>query len=125
MTLLDWKRIHHEAVLVDLHIHPSMQQQLFQRNLNLRYVIKRTFHGDPLSVRASFPRLRSGGYDVILSVLHVPEKGLQKDFPLINIFRILRPDLWQKLVAAPPFNATLSIMADMERPWLNPRRKTA
>jgi microsomal dipeptidase-like Zn-dependent dipeptidase len=37
-----------------------------------------------------------------------------KDFPIINIFRVLRPDLWKKLIAAKPFDATLRIMDDME-----------
>ncbi len=111
---LDWKRLQYEATIVDLHIHPSMQQQLFHRNLNLRYVINRTFHGNPLSVRSSFPRLKQGGYDVILSVLYAPEKGLQRDFPILRLFRLLRPDLWKKLVTAPSFEATLKIMADME-----------
>lgn len=113
-TTLDWRMLQKESTIIDLHIHPSMQQQLFQRNLNLRYVLNRTIHANPLSVRASFPRMRDGGYDVILSVLHVPEKGLQKDFPLINIFRILRPDLWKKLIASQPFDATMHIMDDME-----------
>ena len=93
MSTLDWKRIHHEATVVDLHIHPSLQQQLFNRNLNLRYVINRTLHGNPMSVRASFPRLRDGGYDVILSTLYVPERGILKDFPIVRLFRFLRPDL--------------------------------
>lgn len=114
MSHYDWRQLQQEATLVDLHIHPSMQQQLFRRNINLRFVINRTFHGNPLAVRASFPRLKDGGYDVILSVLHVPEKGIRKDFPIINIFRILRPDLWKKLFVSPPFDATLKIMADME-----------
>jgi microsomal dipeptidase-like Zn-dependent dipeptidase len=111
----DWREIQKQATLVDLHVHPSMQQQLFRRNLNLRFVIDRTLHGDPMAVRASFPRLRDGGIDVILSVLHVPEKGLRKDFPLINIFRILRPDLWRKLIASQPSDATFHIMDDMEK----------
>jgi microsomal dipeptidase-like Zn-dependent dipeptidase len=115
MSPLDWKRIHHEATVVDLHIHPSMQQQLFNRNLNLRYVINRTLHANPLNVRASFPRLRDGGYDVLLSALYVPEHGLLKDFPLVNLFQLLRPDLWRKLVLSQPFDATLKIMNDMER----------
>ncbi len=114
MPDLDWKRIHHEATIVDLHVHPSMQQQLFQRNLNLRYVINRTFHGNPLSVRASFPRLRDGGIDVILSVLYVPEKGILRDFPIVRLFRFLRPDLWRKLVLSQPYQATRRIMQDME-----------
>src|SRR5512136_2273697 len=115
MTVLDWHEIQKTATIVDLHIHPSMQQQIFRRDLNARYVMNRTIHGNPMSVRASFPRLRDGGYDVILSTLHVPERGLQKDFPIIKIFRFLRPDLWKKLMAAPPFKATLSIMGDFEK----------
>ncbi|HEX7974369.1 MAG TPA: membrane dipeptidase, partial [Anaerolineales bacterium] len=115
MASLDWRELQREAAIVDLHIHPSMQQQLFNANLGLRYVINRTFHANPLAVRASFPRLHDGGYDVILSVLHVPEKGLLKDFPIANLFRILRPDLWKKLIASQPFEATLQIMGDMER----------
>jgi membrane dipeptidase len=114
-TTLDWRRIKQEAVIVDMHVHPSMQQQLFRRDLNWRFFIDRTLHGNPLAVRASFPRLRDGGIDLILSVLHVPEKGLRKDFPILNIFRVLRPDLWRKLFASRPFDATLRIMDDMER----------
>jgi microsomal dipeptidase-like Zn-dependent dipeptidase len=114
MSLYDWRQLQKEVTLVDLHIHPSMQQQLFRRNINLRYIINRTLHGNPLAVRASFPRLKDGGYDVILSVLHVPEKGIRKDFPIINIFRVLRPDLWRKLIVSPAYDATLKIMADME-----------
>ena len=76
MAIPDWRQIQKEATIVDLHIHPSMQQQIFNRNLNARYVMNRTIHGNPMSVRASFPRLRDGGYDVILSTLHVPEPTL-------------------------------------------------
>jgi microsomal dipeptidase-like Zn-dependent dipeptidase len=115
MPTLDWKRIHHEATIVDLHVHPSMQQQLFHRNLSLRYVINRTFHANPLSVRASFPRMRDGGYDAFLSVMYVPEHGILKDFPIVRWFRFLRPDIWRKLIRAQPYSATRVIMADMER----------
>ena len=114
MPVLDWKRIHHEATIVDLHVHPSMQQQLFQRNLNLRYVMNRALHANPLSVRASFPRLRDGGYDVILSVMYVPEHGILRDFPIVRLFRFLRPDLWRKLILSQPYEATRRIMQDME-----------
>ena len=119
MAIPDWRQLQKEATIVDLHVHPSMQQQIFQRNLNVRYVINRTIHGNPMAVRASFPRLRDGGFDVILSTLHVPERGLQKDFPIIKIFRLLRPDIWKKLMSSPPFNATLAIMADFEKAVAN------
>ena len=125
MSSLDWQQIHQEATIVDLHIHPSMQQQLFRRNLNLRYVINRTLHADPMSVRASFPRLHDGGYDAFFSVLHVPERGLLKDFPIVRLFRFLRPDLWQKLMVSPPFKATLRIMDDMEAAVADSARTSA
>ena len=72
-----------------------MQQQLFHRNLNLRYMINRTFHGNPMAVRASFPRLRKGGYDGIFSTLYVPERVILHDFLVVRLFRFLRPDLWK------------------------------
>lgn len=108
----DWKRIHREATLVDLHVHPSMKQQLFNRRLGVRYFAVRTVN--LFGVQSSFPRMRTGQYDVFLSNLHVPEKGLQRDFPIINIFRVLRPDLWRKLFSAPPFRATIKILEEME-----------
>lgn len=116
MQDLDWRKLHHhEATVVDLHIHPSMQQSLFNRSLGMRYVINRSIHANPMAVRASFPRLRDGGYDVILSTIHVPEKGLMKDFPIINLFRLLRPDLFKKLLLAQPFDATQRLLDDMEK----------
>lgn len=115
MSTLDWRQIHHEATIVDLHVHPSMQQQLFHRNLNLRYVINRTFHANPFSVRASFPRMHDGGYDAILSVMYVPEHGILKDFPIVRLFRFLRPDIWRKLILSQPYKATRKIMEDMEK----------
>jgi microsomal dipeptidase-like Zn-dependent dipeptidase len=115
MSRLDWRRVHQEATVVDLHVHPSMQQQLFQRNLGWRYMINRVWHANPMSVRSSFPRLHQGGYDVILSVLHVPERGILKDFPILKLFQLLRPDLWRRLFGTDPFQATLHMMGDMER----------
>jgi microsomal dipeptidase-like Zn-dependent dipeptidase len=108
----DWKRIHRDATVIDLHIHPSMKQQLFNRRLGVRYLAARTIN--LLGVQSSFPRMRTGQYDAFLSVLHVPEKGLLRDFPILNLFRVLRPDLWRKLFSPPPFTATIKILEDME-----------
>jgi membrane dipeptidase len=115
MATIDWRQIHQEATIVDLHVHPSLQQQLFSRNLGFRYVIKRTFRGSPFNVRASFPRLRDGGFDVILSNVYIPERGIRRDFPIVNLFRFLRPDLWSKLIAARPQDAALRALDDMEK----------
>ncbi|MBE0696020.1 MAG: membrane dipeptidase, partial [Anaerolineaceae bacterium] len=35
-------------------------------------------------------------------------------FRLLNLFRILRPDLWRKLIAAQPYDATVRVLGDME-----------
>jgi membrane dipeptidase len=89
--------------------------ELFNRNLTLRYSLNRWMAFDPLNVLSTFPRLWAGGYDVIVSVLYVPERDLRGDFPLINALRLLRPGLWSKVFAPSPFAATLNIMNDMER----------
>jgi membrane dipeptidase len=114
MTTLDWRQIHQEAIIVDLHVHPSLQQQIFRRNLGFRYVIRRTLRGSPFNVRASFPRLKDGGFDVVLSTVYIPERGIRRDFPIINLFRFLRPDLWSRLVKARPYDATQRALDDLE-----------
>ncbi len=114
MATLDWRVLQQDATIVDLHVHPSLQQQLFQRNLNLRYFIDRTIHASPWSCRASFPRLHQGGYDVIFSAVYVPERGLIRDFPILQIIHLLRPCLWRKLFVTEPYDATRAFMLDME-----------
>ena len=111
-TDLKWQNIHAAAPVVDLHIHPAMSRLVIKQNLNLRYVVSRSFN--PFAVRASWPALKLGGYGAILSVLHVPERGLLDDFPIIKLFRFLRPDLWRQLIETPLFEATLKIMDDLE-----------
>jgi microsomal dipeptidase-like Zn-dependent dipeptidase len=107
-----WQAIHDTKPVVDLHIHPAMNRLVLKQNLGLRYVVSRSFN--PLAVRASWPRLHDGGYGAILSVIHLPERGLLDDFPIMKLFRILRPDLWKKLIAAPYIDATLSLLDDLE-----------
>jgi membrane dipeptidase len=107
-----WKAIHAQKPIVDLHIHPAMNRLVIKQNLGLRYVVSRSFN--PLAVRASWPRLHDGGYGAILSVIHVPERGLLNDFPIIKLFRFLRPDLWKKLIDTPYIAATLSLLDDLE-----------
>jgi membrane dipeptidase len=108
-----WQRIHDNQPVVDLHIHPAMNRLVLKQNLGLRYVVSRSFN--PLAVRASWPRLHDGGYGAILSVIHLPERGLLDDFPIMKLFRYLRPDLWKKLIAAPYIDATLSLLDDLEK----------
>ena len=112
MTAPRWQIIHDNKPVVDLHIHPAMNRLVLKQNLGLRYVVSRSFN--PLAVRASWPRLHDGGYGAILSVIHLPERGLLDDFPIMKLFRYLRPDLWKTLIAAPYIDATLSLLDDLE-----------
>jgi membrane dipeptidase len=107
-----WQQIHDSKPVFDLHIHPAMSRLVIKQNLNRRYVVSRSFN--PFAVRASWPALKAGGYGAILSVIHVPERGLLEDFPVIKWFRFLRPDLWRALIAVPAIDATLKIMDDLE-----------
>jgi membrane dipeptidase len=107
-----WQSIHDSKPVIDLHIHPAMSRLVIKQNLNRRYVVSRSFN--PFAVRASWPTLKAGGYGAILSVIHVPERGLLDDFPVIKWFKFLQPTLWKALMEVPYIDATLKIMDDLE-----------
>lgn len=109
---LDPEQLHDEATIVDLHIHPSMSQQIFRRDVTLRQATRYAWDLEP--VRASFPNMASGGYGAFLSVLHVPEFGLLQDFPQLNLMRILHPQQWAKIMAENQFEVLLQLIKDIE-----------
>jgi microsomal dipeptidase-like Zn-dependent dipeptidase len=109
----EWENIHANAPVCDLHIHPAMSRLVIKQNLNVRGIVSRSF--SPFSVRASWPQMKQGGYSAILSVVHLPERGLVNDFPIIKLFRLLRPDLWRKLMVGSTFDATLRLMDEFEQ----------
>ncbi len=108
-----WKSVQSESPVFDLHIHPAMNRLVIKQNLNVRQIVSRSFN--PFAVRASWPKMKLGGYSAILSILHVPERGLIKDFPIIKLFKFLRPDLWRKLMVGSTFDVTLRLMNDFEQ----------
>jgi membrane dipeptidase len=94
--LPDWKKVHFDAPLVDLHAHPALKASLFYRSLGQRiYPSPRAF--DPLAVRTNFPRLKEGGVDVLLSVIYAPEIGITDSAPPLKLLRYIAPRLWQKV----------------------------
>src|SRR5438105_11100 len=104
------KEVQQEATLMDLHIHPSMGQQIFRRDVRLVHAF--TYDWDLQPARANFPKMKQGGYDVFMSVLYVPEKGLLGDFPLLNILRLLHPGLWRKLITRDSFDTVNAMLDD-------------
>jgi membrane dipeptidase len=94
--LPDWKKVHFDATLVDLHAHPALKAGLFYRSLAKRiYPSPRAF--DPLAVRTNFPRLHEGGVDVLLSNVYAPERGIINSAPPLKLLRYLAPRLWHKV----------------------------
>jgi hypothetical protein len=85
-----WQQIHNQATVVDLHAHPAFNVSLFNRLLTSRiYPSSRAF--DPFSVRTNFPRLKEGGVDILLSVVHPPERGILEECPPLNLLRYVMP----------------------------------
>ena len=105
--------IHRSATLIDMHAHPSMNVSLFHRALTSRfYPSSRAF--DPFSVRTDFTRLEQGSVDVMLSVIHAPERGIVDECPPLKYLRYLMPITWKKIYERPYFDVAMEMMDDME-----------
>ncbi len=52
-----WGKIHADAPVFDLHIHPAMNRLAIKQNLNIRHIVSRSFN--PFAVRASWPQMKS------------------------------------------------------------------
>ena len=77
------ERLHREAPLVDVHVHPSLKAWLYGRNP------WRHIHSgaalDPFSSRSDFSVLERGGVGVICAAHHVPEPRLLADCALLRL----------------------------------------
>jgi hypothetical protein len=83
--------IHNNAMIVDMHAHPSLKISLFNRMLTSRFRVSRSF--DPFSVRTDFNRLKAGGVNVLLSAVYAPERGiirvqLRQSFEIFNAVKV-------------------------------------
>jgi microsomal dipeptidase-like Zn-dependent dipeptidase len=109
-----WQQIHANATVVDLHAHPAFNVSLFHRLLTSRlYPSSRAF--DPFSVRTNFPRLKDGGVDVVLSVIHPPERGILQECPPLNLLRYIMPRSFRRIYGRPYFAVASDIMDRIEK----------
>jgi microsomal dipeptidase-like Zn-dependent dipeptidase len=109
-----WQQIHADSTVVDLHAHPAFNVSLFHRLLTSRlYPSARAF--DPFSVRTNFPRLKDGGVDVLLSVVHPPERGILQECPPLNLLRYIMPRGFRRIYGRPYFEVTIEMMDQMEK----------
>jgi len=109
-----WHKLHYDhATLLDLHAHPGFNVSLFHRLLTSRiYPSKRAF--DPFSVRTNFPRLKDGGVDILMSVIHPPERGIQDECNLLPYLRFVMPRTWKRIYGRPYFEVANDMIDQME-----------
>jgi microsomal dipeptidase-like Zn-dependent dipeptidase len=110
----DWRILHYQSTLVDLHAHPSLKASLFYRYLGRRvYPSPRAF--DPFSVRTNFPRLIEGGVDVVLSVIYAPERGIVDSAPPLKLLKYVTPRIWRNIYGRGYFAVANEMMDVIEK----------
>lgn len=109
----EWEQVHTDAILVDLHAHPSLKVSLFNRVLTSRWRAGRAF--DPFGVRSDFEKLEQGGVDVLLSTVYPPEKGILEECRYLRLLRYVLPSTWRRVFDRPYFDVTLEMLDALER----------
>ncbi len=115
----NWEELHHKSTLVDLHTHPALKAVTFDRDLSskkrrpLMKFFERKFW--PFSDRVTFPKMDAGGVDVMLSTSYILEQGWIDDIKLIKFLFWLFPSVRKALVDPTYFDATNSMLDEMER----------
>jgi len=124
---MNWRDVHEQSVVVDLHNHAVLKKFLLDRDLTgsktkfLAGLFKRGFW--PLSQRNTFPLIEKGGVDVVLSTCYVPEVEWLEDQLLARILLTLSPSVKKRVFDPTYFDATISMMDAMEEEVFNYNRK--
>lgn len=116
---MNWRQIHQDSTVVDLHTHPSLKATILGSNLskdNGGWILKlfeRRFY--PFSNRVTFPKLNRGGVNVLLSTAYVLEQGWIDDISLIKWLFRLFPGIRKTVVDPTYFDATNNMLDEMEK----------
>jgi microsomal dipeptidase-like Zn-dependent dipeptidase len=115
---MNWKELHYDSTVVDLHNHACMKQSLMFRGLGgknerwLSKMFKRAFW--PFAARSTFPSMEKGGMDVILSTSYIPEKEWLDDQSLIKWVLMFAPRTRKHVFDPSYYQATINMMDEME-----------
>lgn len=113
-AVLDWHRIHFDqAMIVDLHAHPSLALSLVRRSLTKSFPASRYF--DPFSVRTDFPKLKQAGIDVLLSAIYAPEHGIIEECPILRVLAHLLHGTYKQVFGRPSFQVASEMLDAIER----------
>jgi microsomal dipeptidase-like Zn-dependent dipeptidase len=121
----DWKKLHEEASIVDLHAHPVLKALLFRRSLS-RLFAPTFMVGDlnPIDVQTAFPLLEEGDIDVLISVAYPLEKRLFNDVKILNVIPLswirnlpftLVKKVWAEVITPPYFKVANTMLDMMEQ----------
>lgn len=116
---MNWRDLHNESPVVDLHNHAVLKRFLLERDLTssktkfLAGLFKRAFW--PLSQRSTFPLMEKGGIDVVLSTCYVPEREWLEDQTLVRWALALAPEVRRRAFDPFYFDATVNMIDDMEK----------
>src|ERR687892_2352828 len=106
-------RLHRDAPLTDVHVHPSLKAYLFRRNLWRHYMSGKTF--TPFSSRSDFPTLERGGVGVIWAAHHLPERELFRQCFLLRAAARLLVPVYRKITTGSPLQRVLEMVDALER----------
>lgn len=85
------RRFHENALVADIHAHPSLKTFLFGKELDRAY--KAPPYQFPFTLRTNIPSLKAGSVNVMLATTHLPERDLRGDaWPLKIVAKF-----WKKL----------------------------
>jgi membrane dipeptidase len=105
-------RLHAEAPLTDVHIHPSLKAYLFRRNLWRHYWSGKKF--DPFSSRSDFKMLEAGGVGVIWAAHHLPELDLFRQCYWMKLAGWLMLPVYRKMVTGSRMDRVLEMIGSLE-----------
>jgi membrane dipeptidase len=110
---IEIRRLHRDAPLTDVHVHPSLKAYLFRRNLWRHYTSGKTFN--PFSSRSDFPTLERGGVGVIWAAHHLPEVQLFQQCLLLQVAGWLTLPVYRKITTGSRLQRVLDMIDVLER----------
>lgn len=109
----DWKKLHDESTVVDLHVHPGLKASLFSKDLaESKLPILKMFSRStwPMTTRSDFTKMQAGGLDVALETTYATEQGWLDDLPILKWVKWIKPSVWKKFFVPTYFDTTMATM---------------
>ena len=107
------RRVHFDALVIDVHVHPSLKTYLFKKKLWKTHRSGGAFN--PFTMRVDLPKTIAGGVDALVSSVYLPERGLLDDCKVLKIASKIGPKRMRRLFKGDPLDRTLEILDSFEQ----------